>query len=337
MDDAIDLLTLAKSLWKQKYIILLVTLISLFSGMTYLHFAKPLYEVNARIYPPYPIDIEALNYGTTFPGKLIKPLKAITVYNIFSSALLAESTSHKFFNQIYLPSLAITPKDNLQKSILYNQFKRAITINEIPKLTPNQYIIKARGPQASKLALWIRQYINMANNDAKKVIISMKSKHQQSILKEIQQRIDSARATARARTLDRMVRVKEALKIAQAAGVSTPLPIMGNVVDDVEKPDLMYGRGSKALLAEIGNLNDRESDTAFFPALRELETDYNMYKNIKINAEDFRMFRLNAHLEEPSLPVSPKRSIVLGISIIMGLMCGVVIGMIRTFFQNNID
>ncbi|WP_238584045.1 LPS O-antigen chain length determinant protein WzzB [Legionella tucsonensis] len=333
MNHEIDLLTLARSLWKQKWLILFVTLISFLAGVTYLYFAKPVYEVNARISAPYTMDIEALNYGASFPEQLIKPFEVITVYNIFSSALLAESTHYKFFNKIYLPSLSVSPKDKVQEGVLYDQFKRTITIKEVPKSDPKQYIIKARGHEASKLSGWLSQYINMAKSDAKKGIINMISHRQQNILKELQQRIDSARETARERTSDRLVRVKEALKIAQAAGLSSHLPILvGNVTDDMEKPDLMYGRGSKALLAEIDNLNNRESETAFFPELRKAITYYDMYKNIKINPKDFRMFRLDAHLEEPTSAVSPRKDLILGFSIIIGLMGGIFIGMIRELF-----
>lgn len=333
MDDAIDLLTLARSLWKQKWLILFVTLISFLAGVTYLYFAKPVYELNAHISAPYAIDIDALNYGASFPKKLIKPFDVISVYTIFSSALLSEVTSHKFFNKVYLPSLSITPKNKVQEGVLYNQFKRSITIKEVPKSNPQQYIIKARGHEASMLAGWVSQYINMANSDATKGIINMISRRQQNILKELQQRIDSARETARERTSDRLVRVKEALKIAQAAGLSNHLPILvGNVTDDMEKPDLMYGRGSKALLAEIDNLNNRESETAFSPKLRQAMTYYDMYKNIKISPKDFRMFRLDANLEEPALSVSPRKDLVLWVSIIIGLMGGIFIGMIRNYF-----
>lgn len=329
--DEIDLLELVRILWKQKGLILLVTLISTMVGFAYISFTKPVYEVRAYISSPNTADIDALNYGQSFPEGLLKPFEVKMVYNMFIEILLSKSIQHNFFNKFYLPDFSPASQHKFDQGMLYQQFQNSLTIKDIPRSMPTQYIVTATGHDADKLVEMVTQYVDLANYQAKEQILSAVNKRHQNILKELQQRIDSARETVKKRKLDRLVQLNEALKIAQATGLSEPIPaLVSGVSDDQNKPSIMYSRGTKALIAEIENLNQRQSGSSFFPQLQQLEGEYYLYKKVTIEPEDFRMFRLNDAIEKPDFPVAPKKSLILVLSIITGLLCGIMIAIGRS-------
>ncbi|RLU13639.1 hypothetical protein CS076_06045 [Pseudomonas prosekii] len=93
--------------------------------------------------------------------------------------------------------------------------------------------------------------------------------------------------------------------------------------------ELAYMRGTIALEAEIGNLQNRQSDDPFLGKLRDLETQYSFYKQLEEVVPEARVYRADGIVESSGNPVKPKRAIILLAGIVLGLMFGAVMALVR--------
>ncbi|MCY1456003.1 hypothetical protein D9M71_731900 [compost metagenome] len=89
--------------------------------------------------------------------------------------------------------------------------------------------------------------------------------------------------------------------------------------------DLTYMRGSKALEAELKNLEERKSDDPFIVGLRNLQARYAFYKNLEIDAERVSVFRFDGPIEVSDGPVKPKRALSVAGGALIGLFFGMLI------------
>ncbi|WP_275540851.1 GNVR domain-containing protein, partial [Pseudomonas prosekii] len=105
---------------------------------------------------------------------------------------------------------------------------------------------------------------------------------------------------------------------------SASMNILGNM-----NGELAYMRGTIALEAEIGNLQNRQSDDPFLGKLRDLETQYSFYKQLEEVVPEARVYRADGIVESSGNPVKPKRAIILLAGIVLGLMFGAVMALVR--------
>jgi chain length determinant protein (polysaccharide antigen chain regulator) len=134
----------------------------------------------------------------------------------------------------------------------------------------------------------------------------------------------SLRETAQRIREDRIQQLREALKIAEAIGLTSPTINSSAAVDiTVDTGNKMdYQRGSKALAAEIQTLESRSSDDAFISDLRTLQMRYNFYRKLNIDPELISVYRQDGSVEVPGDPIKPKKLLI----IVLGLAAGLILG-----------
>lgn len=336
--DEIDLVQLLAILWRQKWLIILVTCLCTAIGIAYLQIAKPTYEAKAYLLPPNIDDIAALNYGRTNIESLPLPVfKVSDVYDVFSQNLLSESTKRRFFNKVWLPSLPDASGKKVSKDALFNQFNKKFIIQEIPKSMPTKYMVIVRSQNPAQAVIWLKNYIALVKENTSNALTRIVQSQTVSVIHDLELKLDLAKQVAKEERMDRLVQLKEAINIANSMEVNAQVTAQGssNVASDVRNvtdPSLMYTRGTKALEAEVKNLNSRESDAPFVPNFRQMQTQLNLYKNIKVRPQDFVFFRLDGGIQTPDLPIAPKKELIILMSLIFGLMLGITLAMLRNFF-----
>jgi chain length determinant protein (polysaccharide antigen chain regulator) len=149
--------------------------------------------------------------------------------------------------------------------------------------------------------------------------------------RNLEQRIVSLRETAQRVREDRIQQLREALKIAEAIGLTTPVINSSAAVDiTVDTGNKMdYQRGSKALAAEIQTLESRASDDAFISDLRTLQMRYNFYRKLNIDSELISVYRQDGSVEVPESPVKPRK----GLIILLGMIAGALLGMLAALVK----
>ncbi len=337
-DDEIDLVELFYGLWTQKWLIVLVTLVFAVSAASYAFFSKPVYEVHAAVLPPSLSDIAGFNLGRTGENGL-KPFSVSDVYAVFTRNLQSEKSRRQFFREIYLPSLDKAQRFGSQDG-LYKAFNGAFSVNAPDKNQPDRYSIVAEHYNPELAPTWAKHYIDQVAERSLDEMLQNSEREFAVQARNIEQRIKSERASAKARRDDRTTQLQEALTVAEAIGLDNPPVITGRVSNDSELSafmdgSLMYMRGAKALRAEMQVLLARTSDDPFIPELRSLEAQYQLFVGVSLDPSNVAVFRQDGEIEVPDQPIKPKKPLIVALGVVLGGMLGVFIALIRLMLRKR--
>lgn len=325
----IDLIALARGLWGQKWLILTVTLLVTAGAATYAYLSKPVYQAQLFIMPPTQNGIAELNYGRGKSTEL-DPYSIKHVYDVFARNLQGESLRQAFFNEVYLPSLDESQRKGALDR-LYERFSRELVIRGPGKDTPDRYSVTVQGGDPVRATEWAKAYVARASEAAESELIKNVTAEAAVRARNLEQRIVGLRETAQRIREDRIQQLREALKIAEAIGLTGPSINSTAAVDiTVETGNKMdYQRGSKALAAEVKALESRVSDDAFISDLRSLQMRYNFYRKLNIDPESISVYRQDGSVEVPQSPIKPRKALILLLGIIAGGLLGGFIALIR--------
>lgn len=325
----VDLIALARGLWGQKWLILAVTLLVTAGAAAYAYLSKPVYQAQLFIMPPTQNGIAELNYGRGKSTEL-DPYSIKHVYDVFARNLQGESLRQTFFNEVYLPSLDESQRTGALDR-LYERFSRELVIKGAGKDTPDRYSVTVQSGDPVRATEWAKAYVARASEAAEAELIKNVTAEAAVRARNLEQRIVGLRETAQRVREDRIQQLREALKIAEAIGLTSPSINSTAAVDiTVETGNKMdYQRGSKALAAEVKALESRASDDAFISDLRSLQMRYSFYRKLDIDPESISVYRQDGSVEVPQSPIKPRKALILLLGIIAGGMLGGFMALIR--------
>jgi chain length determinant protein (polysaccharide antigen chain regulator) len=332
----VDLFEFLKGIWEQRWLIAVVTALTLSVAIAYALISAPVYEARAYVLPPTQNDIEDFNLGRSESSDL-KPYSVKNVYNTFINNLQSESLRRNFFNEIYLPSLSDSDRQKSQDS-LYRQFLKDISIVQPVKEFPDRFAIYALSDKSEVSVEWLRSYLEKASAATKKELIKNYSKEVEMRARNIAVQIQMLRDNAASKRKDTVLQLREAERVASAIGLENHQIISGGVTGEMTgsvDPRLIYLRGTKALAAEERTLQARESDDPFIGDLRRLQGQYDFYKSLKVKAEEIAVYRLDGVIQPPDSPIKPKKVLIVVLGLVLGVGLGVVLGLIRQFWIRN--
>ncbi len=329
----IDLLGLARSLWAQKLLIAFVTLVVAIGAASYAFLSPPIYQAKSSLLPPKISDIAGYNLGRKEAN--LPSVGVADVYGVFTRILFSETLRRKFFREVYLPSLPGDTPVNAQE-YLWDAFNRTLTVREPDaRSKPGNFEVSVvhKDPQlaAEWTNLFVRSAAVLASADMQRNMLSEIDTRAQAI----QRRIDVLRATALKQREDRIARLQEALKVAEAVGKNAPEVTEGRISSDGELSSfvdgsLMYMRGAKAIRAELEVLQARKSDDPFITELRDLQSQFEFLSGIGLESDKFAVFTLDSVAEAPEAPIKPKKAFIVALGIVLGGMLGVFIALLRS-------
>lgn len=333
----VDLVELVRGLWTQKWLILVVTLLVTAGAAAYAFLSKPVYEAKLFIMPPTQNGIAELNYGRGKSTEL-ETYSIKHVYDVFARNLQGESLRQNFFNEIYLPSLDESQRKGALDR-LYERFSRELAIKGPGKDTPDRFSVTVQSNDPVKATEWVKTYVARASEAAESELIKNVTTEASVRARNLEQRIISLRETAQRIREDRIQQLREALKIADAIGLTTATINSSAAVDiTVDAGNKMdYQRGSKALTAEVNALEARTSDDAFISDLRTLQMRYNFYRKLNIDPDRISVYRQDGEVDVPESPIKPKKLLILILGVVAGLVLGGFIALIRFALQRSKD
>ncbi|MHA6493823.1 LPS O-antigen chain length determinant protein WzzB [Pseudomonas borbori] len=330
--DEIDLIELFQGLWQQRLLIIAFTVVTALAAAAFAFFSAPTYETKAGVLPPRLSDIASYNVGRSEAD--LSRFKVEDVYSVFKNNLLSTSLKRSFFREVYLSNL--TPEQRgVAQDQLWASFNSAITVRAPDvKLNPGFYEIMVVHQTPELAAEWVNLYVDMAATKTEKdmqdnVLTEIAAKTQ-----EIERKIDALRITAQKLREDRIVRLREALVVAEAVSLEAPQVVAGKTSSDGDLAEfidgnLMYMRGAKAVRAELDVLEKRENDDPFISELRGLENRLDFLKKIDVNADKVSVFTLDSPAEVPETPVEPKKKLIVVVGVFLGGVLGVSIALVR--------
>lgn len=334
--DEIDLLEILRSLWQEKLIIVTTAIVVLLIAAAYAFLSKPVFEAKYYISPPSVNDIANLNYGRTERSGL-KSYSVDDVYRIFLRNLQSESQLRTFFEQVYLPSLGDKAGET-QPSVLYSRMSKAITVAAVNKDEMGRWSVAVQDHSAQNSQAWASRYVELASDAAKQELIRNVTKEASVVERNLGLQIDMLRESGKRMREDTISKLREALAIAKASGLQNSVVfaggensgLAGNMADSFS-----YLRGSKALEAELKNLESRDSNDPFIPGLRELQTQYDFYKWLRGGVYEIAVYRQDGTVDVPLEPVKPKKLLILVLGLGAGIVIGSVFALLRSFIRKN--
>ncbi|MNH31136.1 hypothetical protein D3C79_914710 [compost metagenome] len=115
--------------------------------------------------------------------------------------------------------------------------------------------------------------------------------------------------------------------VAKSIGLEKPPLISGALSAEVSAGmdgSLTYMRGSKALEAEIANLESRSSDDPFIKGMRKKQETLTFYRNLKVDPSIIAVYQQDGVVDQPDKPIKPKKLIIVMLSAVAGLALGLV-------------
>jgi chain length determinant protein (polysaccharide antigen chain regulator) len=328
--DEIDLIELVQGVWRQKLWVGLVAVPVIALGLAYVMLVSPVYEAKLYIQPPSQNEIAQLNYGRGDSTGLA-PLSAKDVYSIYLKALQSEAVRDKFFRNAFLPTLTEEERGG-SRDALYAQFNSMLKVAQAGKDMPDRYVLTANLEDPRLAATWVSNYAEMAADRAKNELLSGTRSDISILADNLDQQIRASRASAGNQRADQIAQLKEALRVAQSIGLEKPPIISDTLSNEVSagmSGALTYMRGTKALEAEIANLESRSSDDPFIQNLRERQEKLNFLRDLKIDPSLVAMYQQDGAVSQPDKPIKPRKAIIMLLSMLVGLGLGVMVALGR--------
>ncbi|MBF4208526.1 hypothetical protein EI533_12410 [Pseudomonas donghuensis] len=328
-DGEIDLTLLCQGLWRQKLLIVAIAMAVSLGAIVYAFMAKPVYEAKVFLQPPSQNDVSHLNYGRGGVGLVELTVK--DVYDVYVRHLQSESLRREFFRKVFLPSLAQEERGGSQ-DWLYSKFNAILQVGLKDRGGVGSYVVVVKLPDSRKAAEWAALYAEMAGQASKKEILSDVKSDAMARAGNLRQQIIDAQGVALRQREDQIVQLREALLVAKSINLEKPPMILGNASSEVfggMNGSLTYMRGSKALEAEIENLQKRSSDDPFISSLREKQAALAFYSGLEIDPKVVSVYRQDGGVELPDQPVSLSKTLVVLLGGIAGLALGVAVVLIR--------
>lgn len=330
VSEEIELFALIEVLWKRKLMIILTAAIVTAGAAAYAMFTIPIYEAKVVIHSPTQNDISQLNYGRG--GKSGLPMFSVKdVYDIYLRNLQSESVRQEFFRKVFLPSLPDAER-NGSKDELYARFNNVLRVAGANKNAPNRYVVQVELSDPEQAAKWVVQYAQLAGDHAKREVTKDARADAMVKANNLEQQITASRESARKIRQDEIAQLAESLKVAKSIGLEKPPIISNSLSAEVSAGmdgSLTYMRGSKALEAEIDNLQRRVSDDPFVNNLRQRQEALTFYRSLQIDPSVIEVYRQDGALESPDKPVRPRKVLI----VVLGLLVGIALGVLLVVFH----
>lgn len=326
--DEIDLVEVAQVLWAKKTLIILITAVVTAIAIAYAFSAKPVFESKLYLQPPTYNDIAEVNYGRT-KSEDLEPFSVKDVYALYIRNLQSEQLRRDFFENVYLPSLNENERKG-SKDLLYTKFTSDLGVVPVAN-SPDRYSIVVQNSDPSRASEWAQLYASKAGNVAEAELIRNVTREAKVRARNLEQQINVLRQSTDDDQQDAIVKLREALKVAESIGLENPPIISGNLTPEISaKMDgpLTYMRGAKALRAEIKNLESRATNDPFIRDLRELQAKLGFYKKLTVDPDQVQMYRQDGNIDQPDQAIKPKKGLIIVSGFIMGLLLALVISVI---------
>jgi len=282
--DETSLYDLWRVLMQWKALVLGVALVVWIIATAYALLATPIYKAEAFLLPPSEQDVQGLNGQGYAPEK---------VFGLFVRSLQSRALRRRYFDEHKLADY-LAPDRKLDTDInrVFDGFNKALSV--IWDKNKNEVLVSFEGRDASLASRWVNDFIALASKETTVTLIrdvSSKLDNKKMGLREkiaakrekIARKITALRKKEENKTSDKIVQLKESIKIASSLGIVDPFfmtgggkrqeTAMGNsviIINTVQQP--LYMRGSKALEAEVRAMQLRKKHIdAFVPELRDLQ------------------------------------------------------------------
>ncbi len=341
-DDEIDLFELWNGLVEEKLTILLSFVVTILLATVYAFSVQPVYQSESYLLPPPTEKVLPMNELSIVLGAGAGANTPTSVFNQFQTNLESRQTLKVIFDKYHLINtyqpdinqLSGTDKIKAEKSA-FTKFTKDFSMKS-PKakdLSKVVYVSLALSLTEQEVAEILNDLVQTAEQKTLQKFYQQIMAEKQSRVGLLNDRVSSARQIALDRRLDRIAQLDEAIIITQQLGINKPVSAgptlnINNVNTESAYNSALYLLGSDLLAAEKTVLELRKNDDAFIPELRGLQEQLQKIQSLKIVKSDFGVVTIDQAAIYGD-KIKPKKSLILAVAGVLGLMLGIFIALIR--------
>lgn len=350
--DEIDLRQLLQTLWASKIQIVLVTLLATLIAITYAFSATPAYQTVARTLPPTAGDLASYNMASQLTGNAIRGavadlapgIDALTpaqAYNVFLRYLNSNLIRQDFFEQYYLPAQNDKSTEG-DKQRAWKRLDGDLTIVLPRKADEYEASVTFEGYDPGAIAKWANSYVRLAMEAANEDLLSGLAGEVKIRKQSLEEQIATLRNVAETTREDQLIRLKDALNIAESIGLESPTdggPLIAintnnRENDQVNSGNLLYLRGSRALQAEILRLEERASNDPYIYELPDLLKKRDLLNTINLDPDLLTVAIIDRAAVIPEEPIKPRKILILFSGTMIGFLFAIFIALLRQYLKN---
>jgi len=332
----VDLFEIVGAVWERKLLVICTTVTIAIIAAAYAFLSTPVYESKYFISPPTINDIANLNYGRADRSEL-KPFSVDQVYKVFLRNLQSESQRRMFFESTYLPTLESRTPD-ASNGALYDAFSKRLTVAMVGKEDNGRWSVSFQDTNPERSAQWVGLFVTQVGSSTASEL-TLNAKKEAAVLgRNLKLEIDTLRESSRRVRQDAISKIREALAVAKSSGLEDTVVFSGNGAEKLAGnmfDDNTYMRGSKALEAELDNLENRQSKDAFTPGLRDLQKQADFYKQVENEKFDIAVYRHDGVLDVPTSPIKPRKILIIFLGLVTGAVLGSALALLQHFVKKR--
>ncbi len=353
--DEIDLRELILVLWRQKAVILSVTLLFAIAGIGYAMTARQVWTSQALISEPSVSQVAALqlavdkiqaimssnsnsnsnsnssssNNGAPLSTSAFSSLEQPAIYKSFISAFNSMNNKRYFLTQegVYAAEMEKAGiSDKRSERALMSKLAESISAKAQDKTSEDMTLsFSAETPELAQQRLV--KYIDFVQQQQLKSKNAELKSIWQNRIKALTTQYDTVKADTLLRRQEELQRVGYSLRISKAAGVDAPL----ERIDSQEIFNIQLG--AKGLAEKLSILNEIKDPELLSPELGQIRLQLSSLKALKLQDAEFVSFNMIDSPEEPFTRDKPKRPLIAVLATLLGGMLGVAIVLVRHAFR----
>lgn len=339
VSDEIDLRELVLELWRQKILILSVTLLFAIAGIGYAMTARQVWTSQALISEPsieqvnvFQLRIDQLKNSLPVESSVamdFSTLQRTALYQSFVAAFNSMNNKRTFLTEqgIFAEELSKAGlTDRRSERALMSKLGEAIVAKPFDK-TGTDMILSFSAETAELAQQRLVKYIEFVQNKQ----VEDKNAELRSLWKNRIKALTSQYENIKSDTLqtrqDDIRRTQYSLRISQAAGVEKPLEQMNS--KDIFNIEL----GSKGLAEKLKILEEIKDPEVLNEGLGKVRLQLSGLKALQLTNAPFDSFKMIDSPEEPFTRDKPKRPLIVVLATLLGGMLGVAIVLVRHAFR----
>ena len=329
--DEIDLRELMLVLWRQKLLIMLVTLVFTLGGIAYALLAPQQWSASAVVAAPKPEDMTpmlkvskqatALGLGGFPSGKALYQ-EFILEFNSYENRRDYLKASPLFTEVVKNDGL-----DGKAQVRWLRDWSKSVTAQPVDKKGVEPGVeLKFAAPTSEKSLAMLEGYIDYIIKMQQEQLIQRLAEQRDLQLDGMNTEYRIMQEDTKRTLQQEIVELAMANKVAKAAGVSAPL-------ENYNAQDrFLISLGSKGLEEKLSLLKSIDLEV-YQPTLQSLQVKMARLKSISLDGIAFRPF---SYLDAPDEPLSrdkPKRPLIVVLATLLGGMLGVGIVLVKHAFR----
>jgi len=337
-NDEIDLFELFESLWKEKVLIVAITLVITLFGGGVAFILPPTYQASVHMLPPSISDVAELSKFDVL--KSSQSQSQSQAYAQFLQLLKSNQVHKELLRDKEIQKALFKEPVSVQKAL--KALDDLAVVNE-PKKGPLLDIELSFSAQSPMLAAEVANSLVQLAIDTYRQQISdaFVSAKEQELRALEDQRKSSVDTHAQKIQLE-LSKLNEALKIANKLGLKKPketsdMSLKTSASSSVVTEELryLYSQGADALRAEIDAVAAREKDLSMVTGLINIDQRIALLKAIEFDPAKVMPITIDLSAEPPEQRVKPKRSLIVALSAVVGGMLSIMFILIRNAVRNR--